>query len=175
MVFRTLSNDDALRPEFNIEQDFEAVELSSYFNYRFSPKMSTYMGYNLNNAPPEVTQLNPFVDVSDPLNTVQGNPDLAPTNTHSLYLGFNNYDFQKGGGFYTNINGNIRDDAVTGITIVDENLVRNTTYVNVDGNYSWNASAGYNKSVKVDSLRTFKYGIGGYGNYLFWKCGFETG
>lgn len=164
-VLRTIANEDMLRPELNIEQDFQAIELSSYFNYRFSPKMSTYMGYNLNNAPPNVSQLNPFLDVSDPLNTVQGNPDLAPSNTHRLYAGFNNYDFQKGGGYYANLNGNITNDAVTSRTIVDENLVRSTTFVNVDGNYSVNASAGYDKSIKLDSIRTFKYGVGLYGNF----------
>ncbi len=164
-VFRTLENEDVLRPELNISQNFEAVELSSYFNYRFSPKMSTYLGYNLTNTPPDVSQLNPFVDVSDPLNIIQGNPNLGPSNNHSLYAGFNNYDFQKGGSYYANLNGNITNDAVTSRTIVDENLVRNTTYVNVDGNYSLNASTGYDKSVKLDSLRTFKYGAGLYGNF----------
>ncbi len=164
-VFRTLKNEDALRPELNISQNFEAVELSSYFNYRFSPKRSTYLGYNLTNTPPEVSQLNPFVDVSDPLNIIQGNPNLGPSNNHSLYAGFNNYDFQKGGGYYANLNGNITNNAVTPRTIVDENLVRNTTYVNVDGNYNLSASTGYDKSIKLDSLRTIKYGGGLFGNF----------
>lgn len=159
-VFRTLENEDFLRPEFTISQDFEAVELSSYINYTFSPKMSSYFGYNLSNRPPEVTQLNPFVDVSDPLNIRQGNPDLAPSNNHNFYGGFNNYDFQKGGGYYVNLNGNIANDAIITQTIVDENLVRSTTYVNVDGNYQVYAGGGYNKSSKLDSLRTLKYGVG---------------
>ncbi|MFT5890441.1 MAG: hypothetical protein ACI9Y7_000533 [Dokdonia sp.] len=159
-VFRKLENEDFLRPEFNITQDFEAIELSSYINYTFSPKMSSYFGYNLSNRPPQVTQLNPFIDVSDPLNIIQGNPDLAPSNNHSIYGGFNNYDFQKGGGYYVNVNGNIINDAIITKTVVDENLVRSTTYVNVDGNYQFYAGGGYNKSSKLDSIRTIKYGVG---------------
>lgn len=159
-VFRRLENEDFLRPEFNISQDFEAVELSSYLNYTFSPKASSYFGYNLTNRPPEVTQLNPFVDVSDPLNIIQGNPDLAPSNNHSFYGGFNNYDFQKGGGYYVNFNGNFVNDAIITKTIVDENLVRSTTYENVNGNYQIYGGGGYNKSSKIDSIRTIKYGAG---------------
>lgn len=159
-VFRRLENEDFLRPEFNITQDFEAVELSSYFNYTFSPKTSSYFGYNLSNSAPQVTQLNPFVDVSDPLNIIQGNPDLAPSNNHSFYGGFNNYDFQKGGGYYLNFNGNITNDAIITKTIVDDNLVRSTTYENVDGNYQIFGGGGYNKSSKLDSIRTLKYGAG---------------
>ncbi len=159
-VFRTLENEDFLRPEFTISQDFEAVELSSYINYSFSPKMSSYFGYNLSNRPPEVTQLNPFVDVSDPLNIRLGNPDLAPSNSHSFFGGFNNYDFQKGGGYYANFNGDIENDAIVTRTTVDENLVRSTTYENVDGNYQVGINGGYNKSSKLDSIRTIKYGAG---------------
>jgi len=122
--------------------------------------MSSYFGYNLSNSPAQVTQLNPFVDVSDPLNIIQGNPDLAPSNSHSFYGGFNNYDFQKGGGYYLNFNGNITNDAIVTKTIVDENLVRSTTYENVDGNYQIYGGGGYNKSSKIDSIRTIKYGAG---------------
>ena len=43
-----------------------------------------YGGYSLSNRPPEISQLQPFQDVSDPLNTVSGNPNLEPANSHSL-------------------------------------------------------------------------------------------
>ncbi|MEQ3654684.1 MAG: outer membrane beta-barrel protein [Dokdonia sp.] len=164
-VFRTLANEDNLRPELNIEENFEALELNSNLSYRFNPKMSIYANYRKNNTPPEVSQLNPFIDVSDPLNITQGNPDLNPSNVHSFYMGFNNYDFQKGGGYYFNANGSITDDAVVAKTIVDENLVRFTTFENVDGNYNISGGGGYNKNTKIDSLRTIRYGAGVYASF----------
>jgi hypothetical protein len=164
-VFRTLENIDKLRPVLNIKQNFEALELDSYLNYQFSPKMSIYVNYGKSNRPPEITQLNPFVDVSDPLNITQGNPDLEPSNDHYFYTGFNNYDFQKGGGYYFNMNGNVTSNAVVNKTTVDENLVRNTTYENVDGNYNFSGGGGYNKNTKIDSLRSIKYGGGFYANF----------
>jgi len=156
-VFRTLENRDLLRPELDIRQRFEALEFSSYLNYRFSPKTSTYISLRKSNTPPDVTQLNSFIDVSDPLNIRAGNPDLAPSNVYSFFGGFNNYDFQKGGGYYINGRASITNDAVVAQTIVDDNLVSTTTYENVDGNYSLRLGGGYNKKIKLDSLRTFSY------------------
>ncbi len=163
-VFRTLENQDFLRPELSLKRDFEALEFGSYFNFRFSPKASLYSGYNKNNTPPQLSQLQPFVDVSDPLNTITGNPDLEPSNNHAIYLGFNNYDFQKGTGFYSYLNMNFVENQVISKTTVDEDLIRNTTYTNVDGNYRINLSLSYSKKVKIDSLRNVKFSAGVNGN-----------
>jgi hypothetical protein len=164
-VFRTLENDDELRPLLSLKRNFEAVELRSNFNFRFSPKSSIYSGYRLTNQTPSVRQLSPFQDVSNPLNIVTGNPDLEPSNNHNLYAGFNAFDFQKGTGFYAHLGGNLTSNAVVSKSVIDENFVRNTTYTNVDGNHSAYASATFSKSIKVDSLKTFKYRIGMSSNF----------
>jgi len=163
-VFRTLENSDALRSELSASRDFEAVELNSNMNYRFSTKASMYMGYSLSNAPPQLSQLNPFVDVSNPLNTVVGNPDLEPTNRHSLYVGFNNFDFQNGGGFYSYFNFNSSTDDVVTRSTINDDLTRTTTFENVDGNYGVSGSLGYDKKVKIDSVKTVTFRMGLYGN-----------
>lgn len=156
-VFRTLENKDRLRPELDIKQKFEAFELSSYIRYTFSSKKSLYVGVNKSNAAPDVSQLNPFVDVSDPLNVVMGNPDLSPSNIYSFYGGFNTNNFQKGRSYYIRANGSITNDAVISKTTIDDNLVSTTTYENVDGNYRLGIRSGYNKKTKLDSLRTLNY------------------
>lgn len=161
---RTLENNDELRPEFNIKRDFEAIELSSRFRYKFSPKSSTYFGYRLDNSPPRLSQLQAFENVSDPLNTIIGNPNLDPTNSHRVYAGYNAFDFQKRTGFYTYLNANFVNNAVVSKSIIDEDFVRITTYDNVNGNYNINAGVSYSKSFKVDSLKTIKYGFGLRGN-----------
>jgi len=163
-VLRTLENQDALRPELDIEENFQALELSGNFDYRFSAQVSIFARYNLSNSPPQLSQLSPFEDVRDPLNTIQGNPDLEPENTHNINFGFNNYNFQKGGGFYSYINFSAVNNAVVARTSIDENLVRRTTFENVNGNYGLNGNASYSKSIKLDSLRTLKYRIGVNGN-----------
>lgn len=163
-VFRTLKNEDLLRPELSLKRNFEALEFGSNFNYRFSPKTAMYTGYRKNNKPPQLSQLQPFEDVSDPLNTITGNPDLEPSNDHSIYFGFNNYDFQKGTGFYSYFNMSLVENQVVSKTTVDEDLIRNTTYTNVDGNYRMNLSMSYSKKVKIDTLRNIKFNAGIWGN-----------
>jgi len=158
-VFRTLESDDALR-EFSFSNNFNALELSTSFSYRFNKKTSLYTGYYLNNNAPSVSQLSPYIDVSDPLNIRQGNPDLGPSNQHSFYSGFNNYDFQTKSGFYSHLNGSVTNDQVVAKTTVDENFVRTTTFTNVDGTYNYRGNIGYNKNKKLDSIRSIRYNVG---------------
>lgn len=159
-VFRTLSNSDALRPFASFEEDFRALELNGYMNYRFNPKSSLYTNYNLSNQPPDVSQLQPFQDVSDPLNTITGNPDLEPSNNHRMYVGYNNFDFQKRTGFNVFSSFSFIQNQVVQQTIIDEDLVRNTTYTNVNGFYSGYMGGNFSKDIKIDTLRTLKYNIG---------------
>ena len=160
-VFRTLENKDFLRPELDIKRDFQALELRSYFNYRFSEKASMYTGYSLNNRPPSLAQLQPFQNVNNPLNTITGNPNLEPTNTHRLYMGYNAFDFQKKTGVYSYASVNFDNNAVVSRTIVDpETLKRTTTYANVNGNYNIYGNINYSKTVKTDSIRSIKFDAG---------------
>lgn len=159
-VNRTLENVDDLRPEFNIKERFNALELDGYFRYKISNKSSIYSGYSLRNRPPQLRQLQAFQDVSNPLNIIVGNPELNPSNTYSIYGGLNNFDFQKRTGIYANFRASTTQDQIVTRTSVDENLVRNTTYENVNGNYRISGSASLRKSYKIDSLRTIKFSLG---------------
>ena len=159
-AFRTIENTDELRPELSLKRDFKFFELNSHINYRFNPKMSLYFDYNFSNRTPEISQLQPFQNVSDPLNTVTGNPDLKPSQEHRVYLGFNKFDFQKGTGFYIYGNGAITNDQVVAKTTVDENFIRTTTYENVDGGYYSYLGGSYSKDFKLDSIQTVKFRMG---------------
>ncbi|SFN92370.1 CarboxypepD_reg-like domain-containing protein [Bizionia echini] len=163
-VFRTLGNTDLLRPELSIKKRFEATELNGYLRYKFSPKASFWSSYRLSNEPPRLSQLQAFQNVSDPLNTVVGNPDLEPSNSHRINLGFNAFDWQKRTGFYSYVGGNFTQNQVVTKTTIDANFVRTTTFANVDGNYQFYANMDYSKDVKIDSLRTVKMSVGVNGN-----------
>lgn len=164
-VFRTLENKDLLRQQFNVKKDFEAFEIDYNFNYRFSTKSSIYTGYDYRTAPPALRQLQAYSDVSNPLNTIIGNPNLSPSNNHSFYLGFNSFDWQKKTGFYVYTNFDFNNNEVVSKTEINpETLKRITTYTNVDGNYRGNASVSYSKNFKLDSLRQIKVRLGTWGN-----------
>ncbi|MCK0125888.1 outer membrane beta-barrel protein [Gelidibacter sp. F2691] len=161
---RTIENADRLRPELSLKQTFNFLNLDAYMNYRFSPKSSVNFNYDFENDAPSISQLQPFQDVSDPLNTVTGNPDLKPSQTHGLNFGYNNYDYQKRTGFYVYANANLIEDKVVSKTTVNENFVRNTTYTNVNGNYWMYVGSSYSKDFKVDTVQTVKFRFGLSGN-----------
>ncbi|APX99406.1 outer membrane beta-barrel protein [Lacinutrix venerupis] len=163
---RTLKNNDLLRPQFNVERDFNNAEINSYLNYRFSPKASIYANYRLSNNPPALRQLQAFTDVSNPLNTVVGNPNLEPEKSHRVYIGYNGFDWQKKTGLYLNANAEISNNQVISKTTVDpETLKRVTTYENVDGNYNMGIYGRYSKDFKLDSIRKIKFRLGAWTNF----------
>jgi len=158
-VFRTLESDDALR-NINFVNEFNAIEYGGNLRYKFSEKTSLYSGFGLSNDVPGIRQLSPYIDVSNPLNIVQGNPDLKPTKSHYLYLNLNNYDFQTRTGFYTYLNINLANDRVVSRSTIDQSFIRTTTYDNVDGYYQIFGNTNYSKNIAIDSLRTLNVDAG---------------
>ena len=159
-LFRTLENNDKLRPLFNIERNFEAIELRSRLRYRVNQKASFSFGYSLNNDSPRLSQLQQFENVSNPLNIIVGNPNLEPENNHELYLNYNAFDYQKGSGYYGYLSADFENNKIVSKSLIDENLVRNTTYDNVNGSYNVNGYISANKKVKLDSLLTASVFVG---------------
>ncbi|RSK39070.1 outer membrane beta-barrel protein [Mangrovimonas spongiae] len=164
-LFRTMENTDFLRPQLSIKRKFENMQINSYLNYRFGKNSSVYFNYRLRNEAPQLSQLQAFQDVSNPLNTVTGNPNLDPSNNHRLYFGFNSYNFQDRTGFYSYFGAQITDNQVVSKTTINDDLVRETTYTNVNGNYNVYGGFDYDKRIKLDSIRTVKLGVGVYGNF----------
>ena len=164
MLFRTLENKDRLR-DINIKRNFKALELRANYNYRFNSKTRLRASYVLDNSPPDLGRLQPFQDVSNPLNTITGNPNLEPKNEHRLNLRFNSNNYQKGIDIFGRLGATFVDNETVSRTIVDENFVRNTTYVNVNGNYRLNAGSFISKRVKIDTVKTIRYGLGVFSNY----------
>lgn len=56
------------------------------YNYDFSKVRKFWLVYSTDLTPPDVSSLNPVVDVSDPLNVSSGNAALRPEETHNLFV-----------------------------------------------------------------------------------------
>ncbi|WP_241664851.1 outer membrane beta-barrel protein [Seonamhaeicola maritimus] len=158
-ISRTLENKDALRPEFDLKRKFNAAAIRYRINYN-NPKTRVGLSYNLYNNASSLRQLQTFVDVTDPLNIVIGNPELRPTDNHNFNLHFSKNNFQKGVSFHMYTYASFRNNAVVSKTSVNEDLVRETTFENVNGNYDLHVNAGFNRKIKIDSLRTVNASIG---------------
>ena len=127
---------------FNITPTFR-------FNYRFSQRTNLRISYRGRTNQPSMTQLQPVADVSDPLNTVTGNPDLKPSYTNVFAAHFHKFVPEKQTAFLAMLNANyVMNDIVTKSVYVGETGKKMTTYDNVNGNYSGNLRVIYDTPFK---------------------------
>ncbi|PZD78700.1 outer membrane beta-barrel protein [Mesonia sp. K7] len=136
-----------------------------FAHYRINQTKSMYANYRSNWNVPSISQLQPVQNTTNPLNIVTGNPNLRPTLNHNLYANFNNYDFKSKSGFYSYLGGSFYQDQVVSITTTDEDLVRTTTYTNVDGAYNFYGGFSIDRSFKFKDESTFRLSPGINANY----------
>ncbi|WP_113639654.1 outer membrane beta-barrel protein [Nubsella zeaxanthinifaciens] len=137
------------------------------FQYQFSKTHSLQANYSGSAKEPSFDQIQPVRDVSNPQNTIVGNPDLKVTFNHSLNLNYNNYIANHKLNYSVNANGTLIDNAVVSniVQIFNNNnqLLRNETrYVNMNGGYR----LGGNYSVSKQ-LNDRKYNLSLSGNVSY--------
>ncbi|SDS39311.1 CarboxypepD_reg-like domain-containing protein [Polaribacter sp. KT25b] len=154
---RTLENTDYLRPETNLEREFNNLEYGLNVRFRKSRANSYRLRYNFRNSTPSLSQLQPFRDESNPLNIVTGNPALSPSKTHSLRFGAANFNWQNRTGFWSYANISFTNDRVVAKTTINTStLIRETTYANVDGFISARAGGSYSSTKKWEDFGSLK-------------------
>ncbi|MXN91090.1 outer membrane beta-barrel protein [Flavobacterium sp. Sd200] len=135
----------------------------------FSQSKRLRFNYNYDTSLPTATQILPVEDVSNPLNTIVGNPDLDPNKSHNININFRNFDFATRSGY--NLYGNARfyDSQVASFTEIDvTDGTRITSYQNVSGAYNLSVGGNYNKSIKRGA-HTFRYNLGLNSSYNLTK------
>ena len=151
-----------------LDKNYVYPKVNGNLNYRMTKSKSIYLNYNYNVSLPAASQMLPIENLSNPLNTIIGNPDLDPASNHRMYFGFNNYDYASKSGFYLYSGGSFVNNRVVTSTVYDENAKRETTYENVDNTYNGYMGFNWNKSFKKEQ-HTFKIGFGLNSNFSLSK------
>lgn len=73
-----------------IDNIFDALFPSLFITKTISDGVDIQVNYTRRIRRPDFWQLNPFVDINDPLNLRQGNPQLQPEFTNSIEFNYNN-------------------------------------------------------------------------------------
>ncbi|AWH85107.1 hypothetical protein HYN59_08205 [Flavobacterium album] len=120
-------------------------------NYRFSKSKSLYGNYRYAVSFPDADELLPVEDLSNPLNTYIGNPDLDVTESHTFRAGFRNFDNATRTGFNISANAVFYNNQVTQFTTTDESAKRSTTYRNISGVMNSTLSLNWNRSFKKEA------------------------
>ncbi|ARS41626.1 hypothetical protein CA265_18970 [Sphingobacteriaceae bacterium GW460-11-11-14-LB5] len=127
-------------------QNFINLTPSANFRYNFSNSRRLNIRYRGTTQQPTINQIQPILDNTNTQSVFVGNPELKPQFNNNLSINYNNFDFAKSRMFFAFLNlsqtfnaiGN-SSQLVTDQNDVDYGKIR-TTYVNVDGVYSGNAS-----------------------------------
>ena len=136
--------------------------------YKFSRSKFITFKYNYSNTLPTSTQLMPVLNLTNPLNTIIGNPNLDMIEKSSVNFSFKNFDFRTRSGYSLFMKGDYYDDDVVSTSIYDDSGKRNTTYVNISGIYTVSVGGDWNQSLKREE-HILRYGLGINGSYSFDK------
>ncbi len=156
---RTLSSQDYLRPQFDLERNFKAMTIESDFSYRWSRSKQLRVSYDLDNKIPNIRQIQAFEDVRNPSNIVVGNPNLKPTKSHKFRVIYRSFDFRKGAGFFFIARGNYDLDGIGYQTTISNQFIRKTSYTNVNGVYSFGGYTSYSHKFKLAPKQDIKVRI----------------
>lgn len=161
IIHQTLESEDVLL-NTSFDKEFTDPYIRAYLNYKFGKFGRMYINYSNSINIPSVRQLQPVEDRTNPQNIVVGNPDLDASQQHNLYFNLSKYDWEKGSGFYSGGGFTYTDNSVAAITTTDEDLIRTTTYTNIDGEYNGYLYASFAKTWKKDDREIgFDFGING--------------
>jgi hypothetical protein len=137
---------------------------SLWGGYNFTKSRSIWVNYNYNVRFPSAQQILPIADLSNPQNTVTGNPDLDPNKSHYFYLSFRDYDFATKSGFTIYAGGNFSDSQVVSSTVYDESRRAFTTFGNVAGNWNSWFGGNWSKQIKREAFK-YRFGLGLSANF----------
>lgn len=129
---------DLINPDRNIPTRWVwNVAPYARLRFKFNKNQALRVHYNARTSQPSISQLQPVVDKSDPLNIVVGNPSLKPTFTQGLRFFYNNYAEERQQAFNAMLNAEYSTNVVVARTVTDPNTGgRTTTYANANGNMS---------------------------------------
>jgi hypothetical protein len=142
-AFRTIYQENVnVTKNQKLNQTFNNILPSASFIYRINQGSNLSVFYNASAQQPDLQQLQPVVDNTDPNRITIGNPNLKPQFENNISF---NYYFYKGisdvnfyaGGQYNNVLQEINEK-----TNFDSQGTSTTTPVNIDGNFYANIWCG---------------------------------
>ncbi|HRG94079.1 MAG TPA: outer membrane beta-barrel protein [Chitinophagaceae bacterium] len=133
----------------NTINNYRFFNVTPQAQINFMPKAQFNIGINYrgNTVQPNISQLQPLRDNTDPLNEYKGNPDLKVGFNHQTSVYINQYKVLSQQWLGLSFSYNIQQNAITQFNTVDVTTGKRTYYpVNVNGNRNWFLWANFNKS-----------------------------
>ena len=162
-----------LNKDTDLNQKYILPYANALIQYRINRSKYISFKYDYDNTLPTPTQLIPVANLSNPLVTIIGNPDLKPNETHTASINYKNYNYRSRSGYSLYLKTNLFVQEIATTAFFDENGKKTTTYTNIEDTHSTSIGGNWNQTIK-NNAHVFRYGISFNGNYSFDK-GFTNG
>lgn len=146
---RSLLEGDLISADTTFRKEFVNLLPSFRYNYEFRKGRRIRINYEPSVNEPSITQLQPVVDNSNPINVYAGNPDLLAEYAHNLNGNFVFFDqfsftslFLRAGASYTR-------NKISNATTIDPLFRQFTTPVNVDYDYRVSTNAYFSTPIRM--------------------------
>lgn len=144
-----------------VTQEYHNLCPNISLSYKVSESSMLRLSYNQRIQRPGLYLLNPYADLSDPLNISFGNPNLKPALSHSLQLEYST--FIKNTSVSTLATHNITNNAIESFTTLTKDYVARTTFGNIGSNKIYNLALNANttffKKLSISINASINYSV----------------
>ncbi|PBQ30667.1 hypothetical protein CNR22_02385 [Sphingobacteriaceae bacterium] len=154
-----------------LQQNVNNILPLASFNYRINQGSNFSVNYNSSSQQPDLQQMQPVRDNSDPNRISIGNPNLKPTFSNNFtmnyyfYKGIKDVNFWSGGNFINTMN------QISNNTVYDSEGRAITQPVNINGNYNSNVWFGGGFPMFKKFFKVYYNFNGGFSNNVSYVNG----
>ncbi|MRG45949.1 outer membrane beta-barrel protein [Chitinophaga sp. SYP-B3965] len=147
MVYLNVLDNYSLTDNTTLRQYQTNLAPNSRISYRFKNNAQVNLDYNGYMQQPSLDQLQPVLDNTNTLNIRVGNPDLKPSFSQNIRLGYNIFS-PTGFGIFSGIGISPVLNRISTATRILSGGGQETKSINVDGTYSLNANVNVSMNKK---------------------------
>ena len=148
----------------NLNQKYVLPFGRAQIRYKLDRSKFVTLRYDYSNSLPTYNQLMPVANLSNPLNTIIGNPHLNPNEKNSVNINYRNFDMRTRSGYTLFVRGDFFNSEVVTIARFGGGGQKITEYKNVSGTYTTSIGGNWNQTIKKEA-HVLRYGVGLNGNY----------
>jgi hypothetical protein len=150
-----------------IKRTFASVVPNASASYSMKNNRYAGLSYNVGVDAPQVRDLQPVIDNSNPLFITQGNPDLLPSTSHRINMSFNQFNPVNFTDIYVSLNYSYNiNQVVYNQTIDPESFITTTQPVNITGGQNIGSYSSFGFPIIKTKLTLNIDGNVNFGKYL---------
>ncbi|SKB77587.1 TonB-dependent receptor [Dyadobacter psychrophilus] len=148
-VQRSKQLSDNLSQDSRIDKQFVHWLPNALFSYTFSGNRRARLQYRTRIAPASVTQLQPVIDNTNPLDIKSGNPALRPEYFNTLTLTYNSSESSGDRSLFIFANLNQSNSRINNATTISDNGARFSKPINTEGYWALNSFLSWSKNISA--------------------------